>query len=1267
MKHTNMAISHLFKLSILFIFLLANKLSIAQTPALSWGTSLEGYGTQHYSEVLTDSLGNVYALGIFYDTADFDPGSGVLNLTTPGSANAFIQKLDPSGNLIWAKQLEGTGSSYLKGAILDSNGNIFVVGNYTGTVDFDPGSGTMILSDAGGYVLKLDNSGNYTWVKVFQAPVGLSASVSVASISVDNQGDIYATGAFSSTVDFDPSYASTYNLTSNGSSDVFTVKLNQNGNFRWARAMGASSYDLGVDIVVDDFGNVYSTGSYRNSINMNPTGTSYWVSNSGGNDTYIQKLDTAGNFIWGRTIGGSSTEEPAAIAVDPTGNVITTGYFTSYTLDIDPGTPVVNLTCTSGYNAYIQKLNPTGDFLWGYEFGDGGSCTPSKIKTDNTGAIYTIGTFDDDVDFDPFYTATILYCTSYEDTYIQKLNSDGSFAWAAHVQGTLPYTYTLGKSICIDNYNNVYAAGYHNGTVDVDPSSNVNSLTTMHSYDGYLLKLHECTGAVTSTDTVNTCGSYTWIDGNTYTSSNYSATHTLTSTTGCDSIVTLNLTIGSASTSTATVTACDSYTWTNGVTYTSSNNTAIDTLSNIYGCDSIVTLDLTILNSSMATDVITTCDSYTWIDGNTYTSSNTTATHTLTNAAGCDSIVTLDLTILNTTTNTDVITSCNSYTWIDGNTYTSSNNSATYTLTNSVGCDSVVTLDLTINTPTYYTDVITSCGSYTWINGNTYNANNTTATHILTNSAGCDSIVTLDLTILSPTSSTDVISACDNYTWIDGNTYTSSNTTATHTLTNAVGCDSVVTLNLTISNSTSSTDVITSCGSYTWINGNTYTSSNNTATYTLTNAVGCDSVIYLDLTVGQPTTATDVVSACGSYTWIDGNTYTSNNTTATYTLTNALGCDSTVMLDLTILQATSSTDVVAACGSYTWIDGNTYTSSNSSATYTLTNAAGCDSVVTLDLTILNTSASTDIVSACESYTWIDGNTYTSSNNTATYTLTNAVGCDSVVTLDLTILNATTYTDVISSCGSYTWIDGNTYTSSNNTATYTLSNAAGCDSIVTLDLTITQPTSSTDVVSACGSYTWIDGNTYTSNNNTATYALTNAAGCDSVITLDLTLESITVTTVAVGTNGLKALASNVVDNYQWVYCNNGLFLMQGETNETFTAESSGEYAVIVEGTNGCVDTSDCVAIIGTGIEKGNIDAVALAIYPNPTQGIFTLEFGQEQQNVSLIITNIGGQIVEQQTLASGQLFTLELKGSAGVYFCTVSTEDGIHEVIRLIKQ
>src|SRR5690606_34987832 len=121
-------------------------------------------------------------------------------------------------------------------------------------------------------------------------------------------------------------------------------------------------------------------------------------------------------------------------------------------------------------------------------------------------------------------------------------------------------------------------------------------------------------------------------------------------------------------------------------------------------------------------------------------------------------------------------------------------------------------------------------------------------------------------------------------------------------------------------------------------------------------------------------------------------------------------------------------------------------------------------------------------------------------NSATYTLVNAAGCDSIVTLDLTINYSTTGTDVQTACDSYTWIDGITYTASNNSATYTLTNAAGCDSVVTLDLTINYTTSGTDVQTACDSYTWIDGITYTASNNSATYTLTNAAGCDSIETL-----------------------------------------------------------------------------------------------------------------------------------------------------------------------
>ena len=185
-------------------------------------------------------------------------------------------------------------------------------------------------------------------------------------------------------------------------------------------------------------------------------------------------------------------------------------------------------------------------------------------------------------------------------------------------------------------------------------------------------------------------------------------------------------------------------------------------------------------------------------------------------------------------------------------------------------------------------------------------------------------------------------------------------------------------------------------------------------------------------------------------------------------------------------------DSVVACDSYTWIDGNTYNTSNNTATFTSVNSIGCDSVITLDLTIFSSSTATDVVVACDSYTWIDGNTYTSSNNTATYTLMNTTGCDSVVTLDLTITSLTS-TDVIIACDSHTWIDGNTYNSSNNTATHLLTSSSGCDSIITLDLTINSSISSTDVVLACDSYTWIDGNTYTSSNSMATYLMTTSSG------------------------------------------------------------------------------------------------------------------------------------------------------------------------------
>ncbi len=213
---------------------------------------------------------------------------------------------------------------------------------------------------------------------------------------------------------------------------------------------------------------------------------------------------------------------------------------------------------------------------------------------------------------------------------------------------------------------------------------------------------------------------------------------------------------------------------------------------------------------------------------------------------------------------------------------------------------------------------------------------------------------------------------------------------------------------------------------------------------------------------------------------------------------------------------------------------------------------------------------TDSIEACGSYTWINGVTYTQNEDTATVTLLNASGCDSVVTLYLVIDNASS-TDSITACDQYTWIDGNTYTSSNNTASFVYT-TLGCDSTVTLALNLGFTDSITDIITACNDYTWIDGNTYSQSIDTSYYFI-DQTGCDSSRHLKLTIEYID---TSVTTTDLTLTANQNDVEYQWVDCDNNYTYLTSETNQIFNPTLNGHYAVIVS--NGtCVDTSYCQTI------------------------------------------------------------------------------------------
>jgi len=408
----------------------------------------------------------------------------------------------------------------------------------------------------------------------------------------------------------------------------------------------------------------------------------------------------------------------------------------------------------------------------------------------------------------------------------------------------------------------------------------------------------------------------------------------------------------------------------------------------------------------------------------------------------------------------DEITACGQYTWINGITYTESNNTATYTLRNSIGCDSVIRLDLTIY-PTYLypPQQIYACDSYEW-EGQTYTSGGIYRI-VYQTVDGCDSTIVLSIHILHPRTYETDSTVCDSYEW-EGQTYTDDRTFST-TYQNRYGCDSIIAINFHVNHSTETIDTREECSSFVWIDGNTYTESNNEATYTYIAENGCDSVVRLNLTITR-IEYEFYVQECDSYQW-DGQNYSrTGDYTRTYTTAN--GCDSVVTLHFTKL-SNIIYDTIYLCNneSYTWINGETYTIDDARyysggqyqyafATYTYTNSYDCDSTIRMYLYFRSDNV-IDIQRACDSFTWVDGNTYTESNNTATVTLTNQYGCDSVVHLNLTIEHAdnTVHEVTASECPYYQMSNGEYFTESGDYLR-TLQSSCGCDSIVLLHLTIT---------------------------------------------------------------------------------------------------------------------------------------------------------------------------------------------------------------------
>ncbi|MCB9204548.1 MAG: T9SS type A sorting domain-containing protein [Flavobacteriales bacterium] len=390
---------------------------------LDWYITFGGSQNDVGLSIALDGDGNIFATGHFFGTTDFDPGVGVTELTSNGDRDVYILKLDANGDFLWARSFGASDDDYGYAVATDATGNVYTTGKFEGTVDFDPGPGTAIHTASANddfFVQKLDANGNFLWANT----MGGAGNDRGLAITTDLNGNVYTTGTFFGTIDFDPGVGVLELSTTGSIFDIFIQKLDTDGNLVWAKVMGGSNWDFGHAIAVDAIQNVYTTGYFHFTVDFDPgVGVANLTSN-GEADIFVQKLDANGDFVWAKSMGSSSGDSYGhAIDIDAAGNVYTTGEFSGIA-DFDPGAGTYFLSSSGFSDIYYQKLDPDGNFLWATKFGASSPDIGQGITVDASGNICGTGYFGSTVDFDPGPGITNLTAVGGDsEVFIQKFQA----------------------------------------------------------------------------------------------------------------------------------------------------------------------------------------------------------------------------------------------------------------------------------------------------------------------------------------------------------------------------------------------------------------------------------------------------------------------------------------------------------------------------------------------------------------------------------------------------------------------------------------------------------------------------------------------------------------------------------------------------------------------------------------------------------------------------------------------------------------------------
>jgi len=362
----------------------------------------------------------------------------------------------------WATKAGGIEWDSGMSIVSDTLGNSYLTGFFGETATF----GSYYLTGSEEYnffTAKISSDGNWLWAN----SIGGNDEAWGFSIAIDTDSNLYLTGGFKGTANFGST-----TLTSNGSSDIFAAKLSSDGDWLWANNAGGNGWDQGRSISVDNFGDLYITGGFSNTVYFDEI---VLTSNGGYNDIFIAKMNSDGDWLWANNAGGNDWDLSESITIDSSGNSYITGFFYGNANFGD-----ITLTTNAGRDIFIAKVTSNGNWVWAKKAGGNGWDGGLSIAIDNSGNLYVTGFFASTASFG----AISLTSVGGDDIFVAKLDLRGNWLWAKNAGGSSVWDW--GRCITVDNLGNLYITGDFEGTAFFGETI----LTSFGSGDGFVAKLN---------------------------------------------------------------------------------------------------------------------------------------------------------------------------------------------------------------------------------------------------------------------------------------------------------------------------------------------------------------------------------------------------------------------------------------------------------------------------------------------------------------------------------------------------------------------------------------------------------------------------------------------------------------------------------------------------------------------------------------------------------------------------------------------------------